>query len=286
MVKNKIPSTKAAPEDILELLCIIEKNTNNLELMKKSIHEYLLKKSRRGRRNEYNSVYAICFPTMKRLNLLEGEGTGIHLSTDGKALIKSHKEKGDLAYKKNLAKVILRVDFEKAHVAENLIKIDNDCISSEDLVGLLRNEGVDTNENDDRLKKWLRYLKFVNFIEECEGRLRINKFQIKGILHGKQKISFDVFLNAFLDSYSWLQGKARGSTYVKIPELEREVCKKLESHYFTTFDFRENLKKLRRTKVNNKKIIFSKPGAREKGGIKINNIYYYYVSIFNVGEDT
>jgi len=285
MVKSKIPSTKASPEDVLDLLKIIKKHAGNIELMRRNIHEYLLKKSKRGRRNKYNSVYAICFPTLKRLNLLDGEGPDIHLSPDGEALIKAHEEKGDLDYKRLFAKIILRVDFENAHVAENLMELSKDTISNKELVDFLKSRGVDTDENDDRLKKWLRYLKFVNFIEEYKGKFRINKFQINGILYGEQKIDFDVFLNELFKIYNKLQSKARGSKFVKIPELERELCTKLRDYYFTTFDFRENLKKLKRKEINNKKIIFSKPGAREKGGIKINGIYYYYISIFNIGEE-
>jgi hypothetical protein len=285
MVKSKIPSTKAAPEDVLDLLKIINKHTGNLELMKRNIHEYLLKKSRRGRRNEYNSVYAICFPTLKRLNLLEGEGSGIHLSPDGEALIKAYEDKEDLGYKRLFAKTILRVDFEIAHVAENLMEFNGNTISSKELVGFLNSRGVDTNKNDDRLTKWLRYLKFVNFVEDRDGIFIINKFQINGILHEGQKVDFNLFLSTLFNIYDKLQSKARGSKFVKIPELEREVCNKLKDQYFTTFDFRENLKKLRRKEINNRKILFSKPGAREKGGVKIDGIYYYYISIFNMGEE-
>lgn len=282
-MKSRIPSTKASPSDILELIKIIEEHSVNLDLMKKKIHEYLLKRSRKGKRDKYNSVYAICFPTLKRLNLLEGKGTSIHLNPDGKTLIKTYNDKGLLGYKKLLAKIILRVDFEKAHVAENLMNFERDYVTLEELIKYLISKGVDTNEKDDRLKKWLRFLKFVNFIEEDDDKLKINKFQISAILHETQKINIDKFLEAFFTSYNKLQSKSRGSKYIKIPDLEREVCMKLRDHYFTTFDFRMNIKKLRRAKVNNKKILFSKPGAREKGGIRMDGVYYYYISIFNMG---
>lgn len=280
---NKIPSTKASPADVFNLLKIIEEHAENIDAMKSKIHEYLLKRSRRGRRDEYNSVYAICFPTLRRLNLIEGKGVNVHLSSDGKTLVHIFKTKGEFEYKKFLAKVILRVDFEKAHVAENMLNYKYNHISYEELAKYLRNNGIDTDDSDDRLKKWLRFLKFVKFIEEKEERIRINKFQINAILNGPLLIDFSKFLNAFIESYEKLKAKSRGSKYIKIPDIEREVCLRLEEYNFTTFDFRKNLVKLRNLKISNKKILFSKPGAREEGGIKIDGIYYYYISIFDTG---
>ena len=284
-MKSRIPSTKASPSDVIELIKIVKEFTGNIDVMRKKIHEYLLKKSRRGRRDEYNSVYAICFPTLKRLDIIKGKGENVHLSPDGEALIRTHEDKGPLEYKKLFAKIILRVDFEKAHVLENLVNFNKEHVSLEELVQYLQSKGIDTNEKDDRLKKWLRFLKFIEFIEEEDGKIRINKFQINSILYGKKVINFNKFLNVFLSSYEKLQSKSRGSKYIKIPDLEKEVCLRLQDYNFTTFDFRVSLKRLRRRRINNNKILFSKPGAREKGGIKINGIYYYYISIFNIGEE-
>ncbi len=280
---SKIPSTKASPDDIFGLLKIVEDNTGNIEVMKSKIHEYLLKKSRRGKRDEYNSIYAICFPTLRRLNLIDGKGADVHLSPDGKTLVHIFKKKGELEYKTSLAKIFLRIDFEKAHVAKNLMGYKDNFISYDDLTKYLRSKGIDTNEKDDRLKKWLRFLKYVKFIEEKDEKIRINKFQINAILNGPQLIDLNKFLEVFIESYEKLKIKNRGSKYIKIPDLERDVCLRLEKYNFTTFDFRKNLVKLRGAKVKNKKILFSKPGAREEGGIKINGIYYYYISVFDTG---
>lgn len=284
-MSSRIPSTKAAPADILDLMQIISENVGNLERMKKEIHKYLLKKSLRGKRNEYNSVYAICLPTLKRLDLVEGEGNNIRLSQDGEVLINTYKNKGDLEYKRLFAKIFLRIDFEKAHVVENILKYDSEYVSFNKLVEYLKENGVDTDEKDDRLKRWLRLLKFVNFIEEEGDKLRINKYQINGILYGKHKISYERFIDTFFEAYERLQQKGRGSKFVKIPDLEREVCKRLKTYYYTTYDFRQSITQLRGKQIDNKKIVFSKPGAREKGGIKIEGNYYFYISIFNIGEN-
>lgn len=279
---TKIPSTKAAPEYLPDLLKIIDRNTGNIENMKREIHEYLLNKSSRGKRNEYNSVYAIAFPTLKRLELIQNKGADVSLSQDGKLLLKRFNEKGLNEYKKLFAKILLRVDKEKAHVVGNLISFDKETASFEEIVNHLRENGVDTNLKDDRLRRWLRFLLYVDFIKDFDKKFIINKSQIKSIEKVKKPVNFDAFLDVLTQEYNKLKIKNRGNIYVKIPELERQVCEKIEN--FTTFDFREYLKKLKNHKIIGKKIIFSKPGARETGGIKIDNVYYYYISIYETGD--
>jgi len=284
---TKIPSTKAAPEDIIELLKIIEEYTGNIETMKKEIHRFLLKRSKRGKRNEYNSVYAIAFPTLKRLELIQNRGADICLSGDGKTLLKIYNEEGELEYRKTFAKVLMRVDNEKAHVIENLLTLNKKTILFEELVDHLKGSGIDTSREDDRLSRWLRLLKYADFIDVLDGKIKINEFQIRSIQEGGKLMDFNTFVNTLIDEYNRIKIKKRGSIYVKIPELESEVCERLvceELKNFTSFDFRGYLKKLKNFKVRGKKIMFSKPGAREKGGIKINGTYYYYIAIYEQGE--
>lgn len=284
MAVTRIPSTKASPDLLVDLMKIIDKHTGNLELMKKEIHKYLLEKSTRGKRDEYNSVYAITFPTLRRLELIEGKGSEVHLSSDGKILLDIFEKNGILQYKKNLAKLLLRVDAEKAHVIENLLILNKREISISELVAALKKAGVDTNENDDRLLKWLRFLKHVDFVDyEDVNSIAVNTFQIKSIREGKKPVDFDTFLDALFEEYQKLVIKNRGNIYVKIPELQRKVCTRLENLHFTTFDYRDYLTKLRTTNIRGKKVVFSKPGAREMGGLKIDKTYYYYISIYRTG---
>jgi len=284
MAVTRIPSTKASPDLLVDLMKIIDKHTGNLELMKKEIHKYLLEKSTRGKRDEYNSVYAITFPTLRRLELIEGKGSEVHLSSDGKILLDIFEKNGILQYKKNLAKLLLRVDAEKAHVIENLLILNKREISISELVATLKKAGVDTNENDDRLLKWLRFLKHVDFVDyENVNSIVVNTFQINSIREGKKPVDFDTFMDALFEEYQKLVIKNRGNIYVKIPELQRKVCTRLENLHFTTFDYRDYLTKLKTTNIRGKKVVFSKPGAREMGGLKIDKTYYYYISIYRTG---
>jgi hypothetical protein len=281
MTATSIPSTKASPDLLVDLMKIIDRHTGNIELMKKEIHRYLLEKSTRGKRDEYNSVYAITFPTLRRLELIDGKGSEVHLSSDGKILLDIFGKNGILHYKKNLAKLLLRIDAEKAHVLENLLVLNKSEISIGELVAVLKKAGVDTNDNDDRLLKWLRFLKHVDFVDyEDVNSITVNIFQIKSIMEGKKPVDFDTFLVALFEEYQKSVSKNRGNVYVKIPELQRKVCTRLENLHFTTFDFRDYLTKLKTTNIRGKKVIFSKPGAREMGGIKIDKTYYYYISAY------
>lgn len=281
MTTTRIPSTKASPYFLVELMRIIDKYTGNLERMKKEIHRYLLKKAIRGKRDKYNSVYAITFPTLRRLELIEGKGSEVHLSPDGKTLLNVFEKRGILQYKKNLAKLLLWIDKEKAHVIEALLRLNSSKISLGELVTVLKKARVDTNLNDDRLLKWLRFLRYVDFVEyENVTNIKVNTFQIKSIMEGKKPVDFDTFLSALFDEYQKLVIKNRGNIYVKIPELQKKVCTRLGNLNFITFDFRDYLTKLKRTNIRGKKIIFSKPGAREMGGLKIDNTYYYYISVY------
>jgi len=281
MTAISVPSTKASPDLLVDLMKIIDGHTGNIELMKKEIHRYLLEKSTRGKRDEYNSVYAITFPTLRRLELIDGKGSGVHLSSDGKILLDIFEKNGVLHYKKNLARLLLRIDAEKAHVIENLLVLNKPEISIGELVAVLKKAGVDTNETDDRLLKWLRFLKHVDFVDyKNVNSITVNLFQITSIMEGKKPVDFDAFLVALFEEYQKLVSRNRGNVYVKIPELQRKVCTRLENLHFTTFDFRDYLTKLKTTNIRGKKVIFSKPGAREMGGLKIDKTYYYYISVY------
>nr|MDO8081715.1 hypothetical protein [Candidatus Freyarchaeota archaeon] len=276
---SKVPSTKLSPEYFLPLLKIISKYEGSIEDMKENIHIFLTEVSKRGKRNQHNSVYAITFPTFKRLNLIEGEGKSIKLSQDGKTLIEVAEKEGETAYKKKLAKLVLRTDQEKAHVIDAVLSSGKEVLTIDDLVNVLKSSGIETNEKDDRLLKWLRILVYLDFIERLDGKFKFNRLQVEGV-KSEKNVSPPVFADTLIETYNKLKSEKMGSPYIPIPLIEKEVCKNLSEYGFTTFDFREHLLKLKAQGLSDKKIIFTKPGARESGGLKINNNYYYYIAIF------
>jgi hypothetical protein len=277
-----IPSTKAAPEWILDLLRIVSSNTGDLPAMKIAIHQYLLGQSTRGKRNERNSVYAIAFPTLDRLGLKQGKGENVRLSPDGEILLKASKSGID-AYKKLFAKIVYKADSEKAHVLEALRRTGEGSITKDELVSSLKSLGVSTYTKDDRLAKWLRFLEFSDFISRDESAcIRLNSAQLRAIERGGPPVEFKHFMNVFFEEYRRLKMANRGNTYVKIPDLERAVQNRFVESDFTTFDFRLFLKTLKGYSSKEGRILLSKPGSREPGGIWINSIYYYYVSIAGV----
>ncbi len=280
MKPSQVPSTKAAPEDIIHMLKIVKANVGDIETMKKEIHAYLSERSRTGRRDPYNSVYAICFPTLRRFRLVKNRGSRIQLSSDGEALVRVWDKHGVLRFKKLFAKILMRVDFDEAGVIRTLQKLKRPLVRHGVLVDALVRNGVRTDTKDDRLKRWLRYLRYVDFINTRNGKIKVNGFQIKSILQEGEKVSFRLFLKSLFRSYAEIKSENRGSVYVKIPELEEQVCGELAGYDFTTFDFREKIIRVKSMRIPGKKIIFSKPGAREEAGITIEGNYYYYISIY------
>lgn len=278
LTHSLIPSTKASPEWILDLLKIVSSNTGDIPSMKSAIHKYLLSQSMKGKRNERNSVYAIAFPTLDRLGLKQGRGKNVRLSEDGKVLLKGSK-KGIEEYKKLFAKIVYRVDSEKAHVLEALLTLEKESVGRDELVAALSSFGISTSPKDDRLNKWLRFLEYSNFISREDGTFCVNGAQVRAIERGGPPAEFGDFLREFFAEYRRLRAENRGNAYVKIPDLERAVQSRFANVEFTTFDFRRYLKKLKGFSDPQGRVLFSKPGARESGGIWINSNYYFYVSI-------
>jgi hypothetical protein len=107
----------------------------------------------------------------------------------------------------------------------------------------------------------------------------LNAAQVIAIEKGGPKAEFDDFLEAFFEEYRTLKAENRGNIYVRIPAIERRVQNRLLDFDFTTFDFRRYLRRLKGLHSRRGRVLFSKPGAREQGGIRMNGNYYYYVSI-------
>lgn len=274
---KKIISLKASPEDILIFLEIID--STPYEEMKEAIHKYLLLKSKKASRIKRNSVYAIALPSLKKLGLIEGRGSSIKLSVDGKLLIKFYKEEGGERYKRKFAELIFHIDEIKGYILNTIGSLNKDSIQLNELVKHLSENGVITSKKDDRLTRWLRYLRYCEFINIDKGNLKINFYQIMAIKKNKKAIPLDKKMNILLEEYEE-EKKIQKSSYIKIPVLERRVCTRLQDYGFTSFDFKNFIKDLNKKGGKNLKIVFSRPGVREEGGIIINNTYYYYISIY------
>lgn len=277
----KIPSTKLNPRDILPIMEIIQKNEGNIEAIKEKVHSYLSNISEKGKITQRNAVYALAFPTLKRLNLLIGKGDRIRLSVDGGMLFRIYETEGIDAFSRKLAYIIFRADKESADVLGAIEDSRKEHLSKREIALRLVEKGIETSVADDRLTKWLRILKYVRFIDKVDSLYMFNNYQLSAVKRESVKIPLNVFFNKLLQAHRKLTRERRGNPYIPIPAIERQVCSQFADKGLTTFDFRRHLSELRGKTINGYTVVFSKPGFRESKGLRIKGEYYYYIAIFS-----
>jgi len=274
-----IPPIKLHPKDILPILQIIKDNDDH-GLVRKRIHRYLSDVAPTGSISFRNAVYALSFHTLRVLKLIEGRGEELHLSVDGLILVNTYAKNGTESYYKELAKIVARVDREYVHVLEAIQDLDSEVFRVEDLQKQLVTRGVESPSRGGKLTKWLRLLEYVRFVDKINDEYQFNEYQLRAIDKDFIGISLESFFHILKGSYDVLTSKRRGNPYIPIPEIEDYVCHRLLNEGFSTFDFRRYLKRLYNRKVDGHNVYFSKPGAREANGLRIDSNYYYYVAIF------
>jgi len=273
-----IPAIKLNPKDVPHVLKMIK--LEEPAVAREKIHQHLLAESPTGSISFRNAVYALSFHTLRVLRLIEGKGDKLRLSVDGQILLNAYVNKGIDSFKKEMAKIVARVDRENANVLESIKRTGNEVFDAPEVERQLINMGIDSPSRGSKLTKWLRLLQYVRFIDRIDGDYKYNEYQVMAIDRGLERISTKAFFKILKNSYDILRRSRRGNPYIPIPEIEDSVCRKLLDQGFTTFDFRNYLRQLYNKKIDGYQIYLSKPGAREANGLRINDSYYYYIAIF------
>lgn len=284
----KIPILKATPKMIVDLLRCVEINRSNIPEMKNCIHNSLQKISgSKKKRNIRSDVYGIAFPSLRKLRLIVDRGQFLQINSNGKLLLKSYSSGGKGQFKFEFGRILLEIDKRKAKVIESLLegKKNGQALTFNQLVALLIRKGVETHEKDERLRKWLPFLKDVNLISNRNNSsLEINLKLLKEYEAAKTNTPFKTFVKQFFDEYEKLEIKE--GIYVPIYKLEMAVGSSLiqKGYFFNTFDFQNYLIGLLNeySSLDRKKIVLSEPGKREEEGIYVGKSYYYYISIYDM----
>jgi len=289
----KILIMKAAPYMILELSKCVEKNEGNIPDMKNCIHSYLQGLSdREKQRNIRSDVYGITFPSLRKLKLIIGRGRFLQLNSNGKLLLKSYSSGGFDKFKYQFGRILYEIDKRKCKVVPSLLEISKrekrDTVTYKQLVSTLTNKGVETCEKDERLRKWLPFLEYVDLIKKPEKtNLMVNLKLIKDYKLRKPTAPFKLFEETLFEEYK--KSEVRDGIYVPIYKLVMKVCTTLiqEGYFFSTYDFEASFVALlnKYSSLERKKILLSQPGKREEEGIYIDNTYYYFISIYDIKED-
>lgn len=277
---------------ILGLLKCIERNEGNILSMKNCIHSYLQRHShRKKQRNMRSDVYGIALPSLRKLKLIAGRGQLLQLNSNGKLLLKSYSSGGVAEFKYQFGRILHEIDKKNCKVIPSLVEIsereNRNVVRYEELVSTLLNKGIETYEKDERLKKWLPFLEYVNLIERMDKTLfQVNLKLVKEYRLKKPTAPFKLFETTLFEEYERLEAKE--GIYVPIYILIMSVCSKLieKGYYFNTFDFEKFFVDLlnKYGSLEKKKILLSQPGKREEEGIYVDNTYYYFISIYNIEE--
>lgn len=292
-IPAKLPIMKATPSMILGLLECVQKSEGNVLGMEICIHSFL--QSHAGKQKERNvrsDVYGVTLPSLRKLRLIVGHGQLLKPNSNGRMLLRSYSQDGFIGFKYHFGRIVYDIDEAKcmliSSLRDSLQGTMLDSVSYEDLVLTLTKKGIDTSQKDERLRKWLPFLKFVDLVRDVdEGRLGMNLQLIEEYELGKNTVKFETFEKIVFEEYDKLATKE--GVYVTIFVLEERTCNKLidDENFFTTFDFERYLILLLRkySSLKKKKILLSQPGKREEEGVYVDNAYYYYISIYDVEED-
>jgi len=207
-------------------------------------------------------------------------------------LLRSNSSGGFDEFKYQFGRILYEIDKEKCKVIPSLLKASNqekeNTATYKRLVSALVNNGVETHEEDERLRKWLPFLDYVDLIEKTgKASFRANVKLIENYKLKKPTASFQSFEEILFEEYEKLE--TTEGIYVPIYKLVMSVCDKLieRGYFFNTYDFKTSFVTLlnKYSSLERKKILLSQPGKREEEGIYIANTYYYFISIYDTKEE-
>jgi len=286
-MKKTIPAVKLSPHYIFPFLDMIDRYKLNPFRMRGEIVSYYRNHSTRVKApSEKNIIRAVTFPSLRHIDLIEGVWPKIILNPNGVEVLNSYRNRGLAAAKRKLGFVVYRVDRRTSSLVEILKELakKSEIVQFSSLVETLKNRWSIKKDKDkrvlvDRLKRWLLYLAYVNFVGYKGNYIMIQKPIIESAAKGESlDLSTSMFTRILLKEYErLLKKKGGGSPYVSIPELRDVVCKEIPGMLKDEFyDYFRSIK----FATNKYSIMLSEPMLRREGGIRIGNKYYYYVSIY------
>ena len=282
----EIPAVKLRSELVFDMLDIIDRFQDRPQKMREEIIRYYRSKSIREKPpSPKNIVRAVTFPSLRHLDLLEGYWPKISLNPNGIIVLKAYRLSGGSAAKRKFGLIFHRVDKRKGRVIKTLLSLagKNDTTEFSRIASSLRRKfRVKTQKEkrvlNDRLKRWLSYLKYIGFVDQEGEMVKVNKSIIESCAKGKRvEISDKHFIEVLIDKYKELvREEGVRSVYIPIPSLRNAVCRETG---MLKDEFYDKLRSIRFT-TRRYSILLSEPMLRQKGGISLGNKYYYYISIY------
>jgi len=279
----EIPAVKLSPELVFGMLDIIDRFRDNPKKMREEMIRFYRSKSIREKvPSPKNIVRAVTLPSLRHLDLIEGYWPKVSLNPNGKVVLNAHRKHGKAEAKRKFGVILYRVDEKKGSVIRNLLKL----VEKRSTTELLRfthklkekfevKTEKETRVLHDRLKRWLHYLEYVEFVKQEGEIIKVNRAVLESCVKDKRvKIPTQQFTDLLIRKYKELARK-EGSPYVQIPKLRNAVC---EETGMLNDGFYDTLRSIKFT-TDKYVIMLSEPMLRQKGGINIGSKYYYYIFV-------
>ena len=282
---NEIPAVKMIPHTIPKVLQIVGETEGDVGEMKRQIAIYLQNESLRRRKpSERILFYAVTVPTLRKLDLIEGEGTQLRSNENGRRLMDAYLSEGVVGFQKELACLLLRLDRIDDRGLVDLIfdlQTEGKNVTLEKLAQELRDRWSEMNNFLNRIDRWLGYLRYADLIIKDGGRISVNQAQISACEMGTSgtEISEGEFSAVLKEEYRKIKASGKGLTHVPIPMIRNAVQRRFKSKGMWSWDFDALLARI--PKETDRYILqLSPPMVREEGGLELNKRYYYYLSIY------
>ena len=281
-MERTLPALKAKANLIPGVLVIIRDNAGSYSKIEEAVINLWRRESNRKKPpTGRNSMRAVFGPTLRHLHLIRGERDDIKLLPPGKKLLEQYEKGGEPAYKKSLARHLVKLDNDKWLNILGYLRDSNKKHSTSELLDILRQRSPDSMINDERLTKFLLYCEYVGLVytRNRSVTLRISQYEISTRNTYKQ-LSDREFFNILHQQYELLRSQGEGSPYVPIPDIRDTVC---ERSGIWLDDFDKKLRNIPR-ETDDYLVQLTQPMVRKPKGITIGGKYLYYIAIYKKGD--
>jgi len=273
----QVPALKAKAEWLPWTLQCIRDNNGNYKRIENCIMVKWLNTSRRTKApSTKNSLRAVFGPTLRHLQLVMGEGDRLELMSKGRELLDVYEEEGEIAFKKTLAKHLIKLDRDRwGGLIFELERLGGNVTDTQILNKM---EGKQEGQlTKDKLRKALLYYEYVGLLVIEGETIKLRKPIFQSLMAGVDvKVSSQQFIEALIKSYDRLQPESGGNPYISIPTLREGVCEELG---FWPDDFYKLLEEIPK-ETSDYLIHLSQPMVRKRGGIRLGDKYLYYIAIY------
>lgn len=226
-----------------------------------------------------NIVSAYVTPTLRNLQLIEGSGSKLKLTSDGHQCLDAFRHGGESAFLSRLGLQIINIDRQSGSLIEKLMAKHSAALTAvtmnqfkQELLQLGHREAT----RGTRVSSWLSLLRFVGLVASENGKYYANSYQFEALLKGDPDINSDEFLAVLEREYLSVLRHVKGSTYVPIPRLRAAVCGALR---ISSFRF-DNMLRTAIRSPGRLLLLPATPISNEEGGLTVGKKYYYFVAVY------